>query len=228
MGACSIVRSSTRPLTVLSLAKSRVSTGGRCPGNLGCMNPRIQSQIAFLAEADKLKSVPADAPRRLSRLENSAEHSWHLVLVVMVLGEYGLAGIDWMRVMEMVAVHDLVEIDAGDVSAYDVDALAAKAQREQAAASGFSGSCRQISENDSALCGMSSKRARLLKRALRMQSIVCSRCSRTNILAAGAGAVRYSDDEQILRRMAPIEAAMPDVWPHVVLVVETFCPVVRD
>ena len=42
--------------------------------------------------------------------------------------------IDWMRVMEMVAVHDLVEIDAGDVSAYDVDAFAAKALREQAAA----------------------------------------------------------------------------------------------
>ena len=53
---------------------------------------------------------------------------------MMVMREYGPRGIDWMRVIEMVAVHDLVEIDAGDVSAYDVEALAAKAAREQVAA----------------------------------------------------------------------------------------------
>ena len=69
-----------------------------------------------------------------SRRENSAEHSWHLVLLLMVLREYGPAGIDWMRVMEMVAVHDLVEIDAGDVFAYDLQGLERKLQRERAAA----------------------------------------------------------------------------------------------
>src|SRR5688572_10168945 len=53
---------------------------------------------------------------------------------LMVLREYGPSDVDWMRVMEMVAVHDLVEIDAGDVSAYDVEALAAKLVREQRAA----------------------------------------------------------------------------------------------
>ncbi len=97
------------------------------------MNERLARQIAFLVEADKLKSIVRHTSLvDLSRLENSAEHSWHLVLVIMVLREYGPADVDWMRVMEMVAVHDLVEIDAGDVSAYNVDAL--KAVREQAAA----------------------------------------------------------------------------------------------
>src|SRR5688572_17073848 len=99
------------------------------------MNERLRRQIAFLVEADKLKSVVRRTPLvDASRLENSAEHSWHLVLVIMVLREYGPRDVDWMRVMEMVAVHDLVEIDAGDVSAYDVDAFAAKAVREQTAA----------------------------------------------------------------------------------------------
>ena len=99
------------------------------------MKERLAQQIAFLVEADKLKSVIRRTPLvDLSRLENSAEHSWHLVLVIMVMREYGPPAIDWMRVLEMVAVHDLVEIDAGDVSAYDVAALAAKAVREQAAA----------------------------------------------------------------------------------------------
>jgi putative hydrolase of HD superfamily len=82
------------------------------------MSDRLARQIAFLVEADKLKSIVRRTPLvDVSRLENSAEHSWHLVLVIMVLREYGPRDIDWMRVMEMVAVHDLVEIDAGDVSA---------------------------------------------------------------------------------------------------------------
>ena len=99
------------------------------------MQQRLAHQIAFLIEADKLKSIVRRTPLvDLSRQKNSAEHSWHLVLVVMVMREYGPRGIDWMRVIEMVAVHDLVEIDAGDVSAYDVEGLAAKAEREQVAA----------------------------------------------------------------------------------------------
>ena len=67
------------------------------------MNERLAQQIAFLVEADKLKSVIRRTPLvDWSRLENSAEHSWHLVLLIMVLREYGSPNIDWMRVMEMV------------------------------------------------------------------------------------------------------------------------------
>ena len=144
------------------------------------MNERLARQIAFLVEADKLKSVVRRTPLvDLSRLENSAEHSWHLVLVIMVMREYGPPGIDWMRVMEMVAVHDLVEIDAGDVSAYDVAALAGKAVREQAAADGSSASCRVINKSTFDNCGTSSRRTSRRRRGLPMPSIVCSPSSRT-------------------------------------------------
>src|ERR671922_1176837 len=99
------------------------------------MPDRLARQIAFLIEADRLKSVLRRTPLiDSSRRENSAEHSWHLVLATMVLAEYGPPDVDWMRVIEMVAVHDLVEIDAGDVSAYDTDRLAGQPARERAAA----------------------------------------------------------------------------------------------
>jgi len=75
---------------------------------------RLEAQIAFLLEIDRLKlikrqSLIADGSRR----ENDAEHSWHLAVMVGVLAEYGPPGVDLGRVTRMVLAHDLVEIDAG-------------------------------------------------------------------------------------------------------------------
>jgi putative hydrolases of HD superfamily len=188
------------------------------------MNERLSQQMAFLVEADKLKSVIRRTPLvDLSRAENSAEHSWHLVLVIMVMREYGPPGIDWMRVLEMVAVHDLVEIDAGDVSAYDVDAFAAKAVREQAAADRIFGLLpadqqqhfRHLWDEFEA---HATPEARFANAVDRLQPLI------QNAHACGGSwrgqALRRT---QILHRMAPIEASLPDVWPHVVDVVESFC-----
>ena len=73
------------------------------------MHERLAQQIAFLVEADKLKSVIRRTPLvDVSRLENSAEHSWHLVLAIMVLREYGPSDVELDESEEMVAVHDLV------------------------------------------------------------------------------------------------------------------------
>jgi putative hydrolases of HD superfamily len=188
------------------------------------MNERLAQQIAFLVEADKLKSIIRRTPLvDSSRLENSAEHSWHLVLMLMVVREYGPAGTDWMRVMEMVAVHDLVEIDAGDVSAYDVDGLVAKAQREQAAADRIFGLLpadqrsyfRQLWDEFEA---HTSPEARFANALDRLQPLI------QNAHASG-GSWRGQTllRAQILRRMAPIETSLPDVWPHVLEVVESFC-----
>ncbi|XDA96651.1 HD domain-containing protein [Sulfitobacter sp. LCG007] len=79
------------------------------------MNDRIDAQIAFLNEADRLKSVIrgttlCDGSRR----ENSAEHSWHLTLYALVLADQAGPGVDIGRVLRMLILHDLVEIDAGD------------------------------------------------------------------------------------------------------------------
>jgi putative hydrolase of HD superfamily len=79
------------------------------------MTNRLEQQIAFLNEADKLKSVNrgtllCDASRR----ENSAEHSWHLTLYALVLADQAGPDVDITRVIKMLILHDLVEIDAGD------------------------------------------------------------------------------------------------------------------
>ena len=96
---------------------------------------RLTQQIAFLVEADRLKSVIRRTPLvDGSRRENSAEHSWHLALAAMILREYVAEPVDLLRLIELVTIHDLVEIDAGDAFAYDDAAQSAKAARELAAA----------------------------------------------------------------------------------------------
>lgn len=76
----------------------------------------LTAQFAFLAEADQLKSVErANTLIDLSRQENSAEHSWHLTLYAMVLEGQAPEGVDINRVIRMLILHDLVEIDVGDV-----------------------------------------------------------------------------------------------------------------
>ncbi len=99
------------------------------------MDPRLTAQLDFLLEADRLRHVLrrttlADASRR----ENSAEHSWHLALTAIVLAEHASDPVDVSRVVEMVLIHDLVEIDTGDTFAYDEEARRDQRARERTAA----------------------------------------------------------------------------------------------
>ena len=96
---------------------------------------RVHEQLDFALDADRLKRVErrsriADGSRR----ENSAEHSWHLALMAIVLAEHAAQPIDRLRVLQMLIVHDLVEIDAGDTFVYDTTARADKAELERLAA----------------------------------------------------------------------------------------------
>lgn len=96
---------------------------------------RLDNQISFIVEIDKLKTVLRQTQLvDSSRQENTAEHSWHLAVMVMLLGEYTEPGTDLTRVLKMVLVHDIVEIDAGDTFAYDAAANQNKAEREEQAA----------------------------------------------------------------------------------------------
>ena len=95
----------------------------------------LEQQIRFIVEIDRLKAVLrqnylADSSRR----ENTAEHSWHVTLMALVLAEHAAAPVDRARVLELLLVHDLVEIDAGDTFAYDSQGTETKLAREQAAA----------------------------------------------------------------------------------------------
>ena len=96
---------------------------------------RLEKQIAFLTEVDKEKNIfrqtyLADGKRK----ENDAEHAWHLALAAVLLKEHIKEDVDLGRVMTMVLIHDLVEIDAGDTYAYDAEGAATKREREVKAA----------------------------------------------------------------------------------------------
>ena len=97
---------------------------------------RLQQQLNFLYEIDKLKTIfrRTNLIADPERLENSAEHSWHLAFYVMILTEYANEKIDMMRVIKMVLLHDLVEIDAGDTFCYDQAAHVDKDEKELQAA----------------------------------------------------------------------------------------------
>ncbi len=99
-------------------------------------NPdRLARQIAFLVEADRLKEIFRQTLNSQSRRpENDAEHSWALCLFVIILAEHANTPIDVLRVLKMLLVHDLVEIDAGDTFAYDTARLAGQHEREALAA----------------------------------------------------------------------------------------------
>jgi len=97
---------------------------------------RIAAQLAFLSEADKLKSVlRATTLCDSSRRENSGEHSWHVALFAATLAEHAARPVDVGRVIRMLLLHDLVEIDAGDTPIHGAHDPAAQAAAEQRAAS---------------------------------------------------------------------------------------------
>jgi putative hydrolase of HD superfamily len=97
---------------------------------------RLDRQFRFLLELDKLKRVERqNVLSDYSRRENSAEHSWHLAVLALCLAEHAAQPtVDLFKVIWMLLVHDIVEIDAGDAFLHDPAELAAQASREQAAA----------------------------------------------------------------------------------------------
>jgi putative hydrolase of HD superfamily len=97
---------------------------------------RLARQVEFIVEVDKLKEIFRQTVNTQSRrAENDAEHSWHLCLCVIVLAEHAnTPNLDVLRVLKMVIIHDLVEIDAGDTFAYDTARMVNQHEREVVAA----------------------------------------------------------------------------------------------
>lgn len=95
------------------------------------MSERLKSQIEFLIEADRLKTVLRKTSIiGASRKENSAEHSWHVILTAMTIAEHANEPIDILRVLKMLAVHDLGEIELGDTFHYQKTSLGIDAERD--------------------------------------------------------------------------------------------------
>ena len=99
------------------------------------MNERLKKQLNFMLELDKMKNIYRQTyVLHEDRKENDAEHSWHLAILAFMLEEYAAEPIDTLKVIKMVLLHDVVEIDAGDTYLYDEEGYKSKAEREEKAA----------------------------------------------------------------------------------------------
>jgi putative hydrolase of HD superfamily len=183
--------------------------------------PRLAQQIQFIVELDRLKNVL----RRTqlidgSRHENSAEHSWHLALMALLLHEYAAAKIDVHRVMRMLLVHDIVEIDAGDTFAFDVTGNLSKVERELAAAERIFGLLpeeqgRELRTLWDEFEDMATAESRYANALDRLEPLL------QNLHNTGGTWRQYHIDQAaVLRRVAPIQEGMPDLWPFVLHAVD--------
>jgi len=185
---------------------------------------RLQRQLAFLIEADKLKSILRQTPLTdNSRQENSAEHSWHLALAALALQEHAPEGTDILHAVRLVIVHDLVEIDAGDTFAYDTVHQETKAARELAAAVRIFG---LLPEDQSVAFrawwdefeAQGTPAARFANALDRLQPLLLN-------MSAGGGSwtAHRVARSQVLRRMNPIQLWVPAAWPFVLDVIDRAC-----
>ena len=185
---------------------------------------RLERQLAFLVEADRLKGVLRQTTLcDGSRPENSAEHSWHLALAALVLAEHAGPGVDGGRVLRMLLVHDLVEIDAGDTFAYDASANVGREEREQRAAARIFGllppdQAAEVRALWDEFEAQETAEARTAVAIDRLQPLL-------NNHNSGGGSWRMHGvaREAVMRRMAPIQRALPSLWPAVLDIVERNC-----
>jgi len=177
---------------------------------------RLDQQLRFIAEIDRLKGVLRQtmltAP---ARRENSAEHSWHLALMVLVRAGHAPSGTDLGRVMAMVVLHDLVEIDAGDLSVYAAPAEQARQERAERAAadrlfallpSGQASSLRALWDEFEARATVEAKFARALDR---LQPMLINM-----VTEGGTWASRGVTAGQVLARVALIEDGSPSLGAY--------------
>lgn len=182
---------------------------------------RLSQQIQFILEIDRLKQILrqtllTDGSRR----ENSAEHSWHLAIMAMVLAEYAPTGTDIPQALKMLLLHDLVEIDAGDTFCYDLAAHFDKAAREQQAAERIFGllppnlsqEFRQLWAEFEARESQTAQFAAALDR---LQPMLHNQQTQ-----GGTWKQHGINRAQVMQRVAPIQTGAPDLWPYVQQVVE--------
>jgi len=185
---------------------------------------RLEQQIAFLLEADKLKAILRRTPLvDNSRQENSAEHSWHLALAAVTLIEYAPEGTDLLHALRLVTIHDLVEIDAGDTFAYDTAQHESKEERELAAAERIFGMLppdagTQLRGWWNEFEAMQTPSARFANALDRLQPLLLN-------MESGGGSWRSHRvaRSQVLHRMHPIQLWMPGVWPFVLDTIDRAC-----
>jgi putative hydrolase of HD superfamily len=176
-------------------------------------NDRLISQLEFLREIDQLKSIIRQSPLLdQSRKENSAEHSWHLAMYAMILADYAIEPVDILHVIQMLLIHDIIEIDAGDTPIHS-KTDGSQAERERNASirifgllSGEQGeNLRTLWEEFEA--GVTND-ARFAKAIDRFQPLL------TNIFTnGGTWAENQVSQDQVFNRYRPvIQSGSPELW----------------
>lgn len=178
-------------------------------------NRRLEKQVEFILEIDRLKTViRRTALTDQSRRENSAEHSWHLAVMALLLHEYANDDVDIEKVLKMLLVHDLVEIDAGDTFCYDVEANIGRADRERVAAARLFGllpseqgdQFRELWEEFEA---RDSPEARFAAALDRMQPLL------SNLATDGYSWQKYDvAHPEVLKRTRSIEEGSRELWEY--------------
>jgi putative hydrolases of HD superfamily len=185
------------------------------------LNSRLAQQIQFILEIDKLKTILRQTLLiDESRRENSAEHSWHLAMMAIVLAEYAPETVDVLRVIKMLLIHDLVEIDAGDTFCYDVQGNSDKAIREAQAADRLFGllppdqelEMRSLWQEFEARETPAAKFAAALDR---IQPFLHNRETR-----GGTWRLHGVTRDRVLQRMAPVQDGTPELWPFIQSAIE--------
>ncbi len=182
---------------------------------------RLTQQLQFVMEIDKLKRVLRQTLLTdSSRQENSAEHSWHLALMAVLLAEYAPEPINVLRVIQMVLIHDIVEIDAGDTFCYDVQGNINKAQREQEAAARLFGLLPDAQRAELRSLWdefeyQTTADARFAASLDRLQPILHNYYTQ-----GGTWRLHNICRSQVLKRMAPVQQGAPALWPLVEAIIE--------
>jgi putative hydrolase of HD superfamily len=175
---------------------------------------RLALQLDFISELDRLKLIV----RRISviggsRLENSAEHSWHLGVMASVLAEYAPDGADIGRATRMLLIHDVVEIDAGDTFCFDEAANLDREERELRAADRLFGMLPDSQESElrdlwDEFESGDTPTARYANALDRLQGLLMNHGNE-----GGTWREYAVSREQILKRMDPIREGTPALWP---------------
>jgi putative hydrolase of HD superfamily len=174
---------------------------------------RLTQQIQFIIEIDKLKlilrqTLLTDGSRR----ENSAEHSWHLALMAIVLAEYAPEGVDQLLAIKMLLIHDLVEIDAGDTFCYDVQANENKAANEAQAALRLFGllPADQAEEMRSLWEEFEARKTPTAKFAAALDRI--QPMLHNQLTSGGTWRIHNITRDKVMKRIAPVETGAPELW----------------
>jgi putative hydrolase of HD superfamily len=182
---------------------------------------RLHQQIQFILEIDRLKQILRQTLLTdSSRRENSAEHSWHLAMMAFVLAEYAPTGTNLLQAIKMLLIHDIVEIDAGDVSCYDVQGNLDKADREQQAADRIFGllptdQATELRTLWDEFETRSTPTAQFAAALDRFQPILHNRQTQGH-----SWQIHGVKQAQVMKRVAPVEVGAPELWVYVQQVID--------